>query len=206
MAANLEDKGLYRVNEIYPFTIQGEGLQAGIPMSFIRLQGCPVGCEWCDTKYTWYHGGKVMHVSEIVDQLGPTNWVCVTGGEPCIWDLDSLFLELRSFGKKIHLETSGTFDMKGIYWPNWLTCSPKHRVNYAVKPDILAASNEYKIVVDEHFRDDLTFLWEYLLPPIVLMPEGCPPRPEMVAKTLEILKQHPTWHYSDRLQYRIGVQ
>ena len=43
---------VYKVNEIFE-TIQGEGSYTGTPAIFVRLQGCPVGCAWCDTKHTW---------------------------------------------------------------------------------------------------------------------------------------------------------
>lgn len=40
------------VNEIFD-TLQGEAHWTGTPSVFLRLQGCPVGCPWCDTKHTW---------------------------------------------------------------------------------------------------------------------------------------------------------
>lgn len=42
----------YPINEMFQ-TLQGEGVYTGVPAIFIRLQGCPVGCSWCDTKHTW---------------------------------------------------------------------------------------------------------------------------------------------------------
>ncbi len=42
----------YPINEMFQ-TLQGEGYFTGVPAIFIRLQGCPVGCAWCDTKHTW---------------------------------------------------------------------------------------------------------------------------------------------------------
>lgn len=42
----------YKINELFE-TIQGEGSFTGQPSIFIRLQGCPVACSWCDTKHTW---------------------------------------------------------------------------------------------------------------------------------------------------------
>ena len=45
-------KHIYPVNEIFQ-SIQGEATFTGTPSIFVRLQGCPVGCAWCDTKHTW---------------------------------------------------------------------------------------------------------------------------------------------------------
>ncbi len=42
----------YPVNELFE-TLQGEGSFTGVPAIFVRLQGCPVGCPWCDTRHTW---------------------------------------------------------------------------------------------------------------------------------------------------------
>lgn len=42
----------YPINEMFQ-TLQGEGYFTGVPAIFVRLQGCPVGCSWCDTKHTW---------------------------------------------------------------------------------------------------------------------------------------------------------
>lgn len=47
----------YPINEMFQ-TLQGEGYFTGVPAIFIRLQGCPVGCAWCDTKHTWEKRGS----------------------------------------------------------------------------------------------------------------------------------------------------
>jgi len=47
-----------------PYTsIQGEGRFVGIPMTYVRTQGCNVSCSWCDSYYTWhpYAQNKVQH-------------------------------------------------------------------------------------------------------------------------------------------------
>ena len=52
-------------------TIQGEGAHTGVPSIFVRLQGCPVGCPWCDTKHTW----------EIQPDLSVTPEAVITKGQ-----------------------------------------------------------------------------------------------------------------------------
>ena len=44
--------GTLRVNNIYG-AIQGEGVNMGVPVVILRLQGCSVGCLLCDTRETW---------------------------------------------------------------------------------------------------------------------------------------------------------
>ena len=74
-----------RVSEIF-LSLQGEGPSAGTPAHFLRLQGCTVGCRWCDTRYSWpADGGREMAPTAIWDQaraLGPAPLLVVTGGEP----------------------------------------------------------------------------------------------------------------------------
>ena len=74
-----------------PFpSVQGEGVMIGTPMTFIRLQGCNLDCEWCDTEYAKdKRFGTPMTVSEIIDEVESfgLQWVCITGGEPMLQDL-----------------------------------------------------------------------------------------------------------------------
>lgn len=76
--------------------IQGEGVFVGIPMTYVRFQGCPVGCVWCDSMYTWEPYGKekfpnpnkveydVKSLRVAVNNLGAKH-VWFTGGEPSIY-------------------------------------------------------------------------------------------------------------------------
>ena len=67
------------------FSIQGEGATAGVPAVFVRLQGCSVGCGWCDTKYSWDPaGGREQPLGALLDEVAafPCRRVVITGGEP----------------------------------------------------------------------------------------------------------------------------
>lgn len=107
----------YPVNEVF-LTIQGEGQWQGTPATFVRLQGCDVGCPWCDTKHTWKvdaedqlsdgtlplgarSGGRtwaLMTADEIAGRIAgerarhrsQARHVVLTGGEPAMWQLGQL--------------------------------------------------------------------------------------------------------------------
>lgn len=103
------------INEIF-FSIQGETNLSGLPTIFIRLTGCPLRCQYCDTAYA-FHEGEKLSLLEILRKIASfrSRHVTVTGGEPlsqkaCV-DLLSL---LCDEGYQVSLETSGAIDMKNI--------------------------------------------------------------------------------------------
>ena len=215
----------YQVNEIFT-TVQGEGVLVGTPSTFIRLQGCTVGCIWCDTKYTWAAGGEKKHVDVILERVDRKH-VVITGGEPTLYDLDGLIVPLHLAKHYVQLETSGQQGLKGMVAPDWITWSPKENLKYDAEYNIKVYANEVKWVVDENLEWDLVwkqFEWYVnrapssleaemgkIVPFFVLMPEGCPPREPLVKRSLEWLGRVPLWaqgffRYGDRIQYRIGVQ
>ena len=102
-------------------SIQGEGVSAGRPSTFVRLSLCNLACTWCDTKYTWdwarYDPAveiartKSTEVVERVAALGVEN-VVITGGEPLMQQdaLSDVAEALTSAGHRIEVETNGTFE------------------------------------------------------------------------------------------------
>jgi 7-carboxy-7-deazaguanine synthase len=100
-----------RVSEEF-LSIQGEGPSAGTPAHFLRLQGCDVGCTWCDTRYSWdFAGGRESTIPAALDRaraLGDAPLLVVTGGEPCehpgISELLALALDRWP---RVEVETSG---------------------------------------------------------------------------------------------------
>ena len=100
-----------RIAETF-YSIQGEGPTSGLPAVFVRLQGCSVGCGWCDTRYSWDPaGGRAVSLRDLLAEVEafPCRRVVITGGEP----LESpLFTPLASGlvarGYVVEVETSGT--------------------------------------------------------------------------------------------------
>lgn len=103
---------LLPIMEIF-YTIEGESLHIGEPRILIRVGGCLVGCFNCDSSHTWgLKKSNLMTIPQImaeVFKLSPVQHVSVTGGEPMhfIPQVVTLAKELRSYGYKTNLETSG---------------------------------------------------------------------------------------------------
>jgi 7-carboxy-7-deazaguanine synthase len=104
-----------KLTEIF-YSLQGEADTAGIPTTFIRLTGCPLRCQYCDTAYAFY-GGNWWELSAIlarVREYGALH-VCVTGGEPLAqWNCLELLQKLCAEGYRVSLETSGAMQLSGI--------------------------------------------------------------------------------------------
>ncbi len=106
-----------RINEIF-YSIQGEGIQMGIPTVFVRTQGCNLDCSWCDTVYAKnFEKGKDMKISEIVKKIKkyPAKYVCVTGGEPLLQkNVKILINRLLKIGYNVNLEINGSLPLNDL--------------------------------------------------------------------------------------------
>lgn len=104
-------------------TVQGEGALLGVPMSFVRLAGCSVGCNGCDTDYSVADRLSVAEVVERLQRLPRREWVWITGGEPTDHDdLGALLRALACEDYKVALATSGVRPAR--YPVDFLSVSP----------------------------------------------------------------------------------
>lgn len=104
-----------RVSEIF-YSLQGESTLSGLPTVFIRLTGCPLRCQYCDTTYA-FKGGETMEAEDILQQVAQysAEYVCVTGGEPLAQkDCQKLLVDLCDQGYQVSLETSGSLDISEV--------------------------------------------------------------------------------------------
>lgn len=104
-----------RITEIF-LSLQGESNTVGRPTVFVRLTGCPLRCQYCDSEYA-FSGGTLKSLDEIlneVDDLGVLH-VTVTGGEPLAQpNVVALMQKLVNAGKAVSLETSGALSVADV--------------------------------------------------------------------------------------------
>lgn len=155
----------YPINEVFE-TIQGEATYTGTPSVFLRFQGCPVGCPWCDTKHTWdveeknrvapaimllkeedsaqYASMTADEVLEMLDSFSASH-IVITGGEPCLYDLIELTAAICDSGRTCQIETSGTHTIE-CDSRVFVTVSPKIGMpgGLEVLPEAYARANEVK--------------------------------------------------------------
>jgi len=187
----------YKINELFE-TIQGEGSFTGQPSIFIRLQGCPVACSWCDTKHTWeieisdevtkevmltksqetaqWASFSVSQILALITERGYTaKHIVITGGEPCMVDLTPLCSVFDDLGYSTQVETSGTFEIN-VSNKCWVTVSPKinMRGGYPILNSAMKRADEIKfpIATEQHIDDLKALLVEHNIEntPIYLQP------------------------------------
>ncbi len=189
----LVDKGvvLPLMEEFY--TIQGEGYHKGIAAYFIRIGGCDVGCHWCDVKESW---NPDIHPPTSIDEIANnaarySKTIVVTGGEPLMWDMKPLTSLLKEKGLNTHIETSGAYELSGIW--DWICLSPKK--NKLPQTEVYKEANELKVIV--YNKDDFRFAEEQA----ALVNENCilylqpewSNREKMIPLIVDYVMSNPKW-------------
>ena len=142
---------ILKITEIFS-SVQGEGLRQGEPTIFIRLSGCNLKCSFCDTKYTW-EGSQQYSVDQVLEEVRkirqgfPAQWICITGGEPLLQDIDGLTRALKKEGLKIQVETNAT--LYRTLPVDWYSISPKPD-RYTFRPEYREKAKEVKIIITKN--------------------------------------------------------
>lgn len=220
----------YKINEIFE-TIQGEGSFTGQPSIFIRLQGCPVGCSWCDTKHTWdielsdevtkdvllaksqetpqWATFTTQELDSLIIERGyNAKHIVITGGEPCMVDLTPLCNAFEGLGYSTQVETSGTFEIL-VSDKCWVTVSPKinMRGGYAILASAMKRANEIKhpIATEQHVDDLKALLAEHNIEntPVYLQPISQKHRATELAIETCIANN---WRLSVQLHKYLGIE
>jgi 7-carboxy-7-deazaguanine synthase len=197
-----------KITEIF-HSLQGEADTVGMPTAFVRLTGCPLRCQYCDTAYA-FHGGEWWDVPAIVARVREfaTRYVCVTGGEPLAQKgCTELLTALCDAGLRVSLETSGAMPLAGVdarvikvvdlKTPG----SGEERRNRYQELAQLAPQDQVKFVICS--RGD--YEWSRAKLHELTLPHGCtvlfsPSHEQLAARELA------DWILEDRLSVRFQIQ
>lgn len=204
---------IMRVAETFR-SLQGEGPSAGAPATFVRLQGCSVGCRWCDTRYTWDPGhGRDVPLPALLDELdslGPRDLLVITGGEPLQnRGFEELLEAACEAWPRIEVETAGVGAPPAthpcLHW-NWSpklpSVTPLWEETWAHAPAWMADPRTIaKIVVGEGDEAEAARLARTLpRDRVYLMPEGVTEEAvKRRALTLAEVCKREGWRMSPRL-------
>jgi len=197
-----------KITEIF-HSLQGEADTAGVPTVFVRLTGCPLRCQYCDTAYA-FHGGEWWELPAILARVREygTRYVCVTGGEPLAQNgCTALLTALCDAGLRVSLETSGAMalaevDARVIKVVDVKTPgSGEERRNRYEELPRLAPHDLVKFVI----CDRTDYEWSRAKLRELGLPAGCtvlfsPSHEQLVARELA------DWILADRLPVRFQIQ
>jgi 7-carboxy-7-deazaguanine synthase len=142
------------VKEVFA-TFQGECYLAGVPAVFVRLGGCNLACDFCDTNFEDYTKTTLENLLQQVDNLSKNssgkrvrNLVVITGGEPFRQPIENLCEQLINQNYKVQIETNGTLYRK-INTQVQIVCSPKNPngTKPQIRGDILERCNALKFII-----------------------------------------------------------
>ncbi|SFU32419.1 Organic radical activating enzyme [Pustulibacterium marinum] len=178
------------------YTIQGEGFYKGTAAYFIRVGGCDVGCHWCDVKESW---NADLHpptaVSTIVENAASySDTIVITGGEPLSWNMNPITKALKEKGLKIHIETSGAYELSGEW--DWICLSPK-KMKLPTE-EVYKKANELKVII--YNQHDFKFAEEQAAQVsedcILYMQPEWSKRDKMIPEIVEYVMKNPRWKVS----------
>jgi len=179
------------------FSLQGEGYHTGKAAYFIRLGGCDVGCNWCDSRYSWDPNlHPMVETDAIIDRAvkSGADSIVITGGEPLMWNLDYLCNGLKNRNFSTFIETSGAYPLSGEW--DWICLSPKR--NMPPVNNICNFADELKVII----QDENDFEWAEIYRGMVsnncklfLQPEWSRFK-TIITEIVEYVKRNPVWRIS----------
>ena len=191
-----------KVNEIF-YSLQGEGGRQGETSIFIRLSGCNLNCNFCDTEF---RSGEGMNIEDIISAIKPypCRWIVWTGGEPSLQLNDKILFFFKKEGYLQAIESNGTRKLSNLL--DYTVISPKGNPDYAKKINTKANEVRLPILNGDHIPpvDDLPSAKYYFLSPIFCADED--KNRSNIAFCVNYIKQHPEWRLSLQIHKLIGIE
>jgi len=191
-----------KVKEIF-YSLQGEGGRQGEASIFIRLSGCNLKCEFCDTDFS---GGEDMELPQILSVIKqfPCKWIIWTGGEPSLQLTDEVLTFFKQQGYFQAVESNGHYPLSGLL--DYVVVSPKENPVYAKK--INPSVDEIRIpVMSGDVLPNFKLLPKakhYFLSPVFM--NDISKTRENINYCVEQIKQKPDWRLSLQMHKLINIE
>ena len=191
-----------KVKEIF-YSLQGEGGRQGEASIFIRLSGCNLKCDFCDTDFS---GGETMELPQILSVIRqfPCQWIIWTGGEPALQLTDEVIAFFKQRGYFQAVESNGHYPLSGLL--DYTVVSPKGNPDYAksLNPSV----DEIRLPVEKGDTipdfERLPKAKHYFLSPVftddIFVTE------ENINYCVEQIKQMPHWRLSLQIHKLIHIE
>ncbi|MDR1563294.1 MAG: 7-carboxy-7-deazaguanine synthase QueE [Dysgonamonadaceae bacterium] len=194
------------VKEIF-YSLQGEGERQGEASIFIRLAGCNLKCDFCDTDFS---GGTKMELSDIEAAISnyPCQWLIWTGGEPALQltAVDTAFLKQKGYRQAI--ESNGHYPLpEGL---DYTVVSPKGNVGYAAKVNPIVDEIRLPVRVGDRLPD-ISILPKakyYFVSPVFndILATNVESTEDNIAYCVELVRQNPQWRLSLQIHKLINIE
>ena len=191
-----------KVNEIF-YSLQGEGGRQGEASIFIRLSGCNLKCDFCDTDF---ESGEEMSLEQILSFIRPfpATWIVWTGGEPTLQLNDAILSVFKEKGYRQAIESNGLRKLSDCL--DYKVVSPKENPDYARK--INTEVNEIRLPVRNGDQlpaiDSLPSAEYYFLSPVFSADEK--ETSANIAYCVDYIKKSPEWRLSLQIHKLIGIE
>ena len=192
---------IYKISDLF-YSLQGEGYYAGRAAVFVRFYGCNLSCKFCDEELhrKRYQAFNIDKLITSINKYG-CDFVVITGGEPSLYDLNSLIITLKEdYGKYVAVETNG-YNIDNIFEADWITYSPKDWNN------MINGWDEIKFVVNQ--KSNVNQILEIEANKLIyLQPEAL--KDDMIVENVErcvnLVKKHPHLRLSLQTHKLIGIK
>lgn len=198
---------MLRINEVF-YSLQGEGVQTGMPAIFVRLCHCNLSCSFCDTEFD---DGVDMTPKDLLYKIQqyPSKEIIWTGGEPTLSLTEEAVYFFKGYGYRQSIETNGTRPVPaGI---DWITCSPKPEAISLLLKNFPNGVQEIRWPLSVDAPDPLPITSlpaseNYCVSPVILPQDTIYPPQGALKRCVEFVQKNPQWRLSLQMHKLIGIR
>jgi len=190
------------VKEIF-YSLQGEGGRQGEASIFVRLSGCNLNCDFCDTDFS---GGENMTCEQILSKIRhfPCQWMVWTGGEPTLQLTDECLLFFKQAGYFQAIESNGCNRLSALL--DYTAISPKYQAFDVLKNNLRV--DEVRLPVRENDViqpiESLPKAQYYFLSPI--FSDNSTETKANINYCVQQIMRYPQWRLSLQIHKLIGIE